>query len=649
MRPRALSTIVAAALALASAGCGKGSPETPVFANQAPGVRYVGAEACTPCHREIAETYAHTGMGRSFYPMSAAVAAALDFSRDNEIEIHGSGLRYRMSERGGRWFMRQFVLGGGGREIAVDEREMLYVVGSGNHSRAFLTKVDDKLYQMPVCWYPQGTLWDLCPGYEHENDRFTREIGNTCVFCHNARMERVQGSRNRYEAPYPAGIDCERCHGPGQLHVARWTAGKETPSGGADATIVNPRRLALETRIHVCFQCHLGDAKAGERVPRHDRALEDFRPGQLITEVSVPMQYAQSFEGAFGLSAQADRLLLSRCYKESGGKIECLTCHNPHVTTYDPTRSQGFYRDRCLECHRVSSCPAPAQARQATTPPDDCIDCHMRKAEPDDQRHTEFTDHWIRKRIQPPAHEARASIDFAPVFQAAFDALPQADRDFYRGRINLLKSLETPPGVRNAMWAEADPAFRSAVDHGFRAADVWFFLGKTLSYQKRWDAAESALKRAREVRPGYPEASFQLGRALLAQKKLQEAAGVYEEMLRADPRDPAALAELASCRLAENRKDEALALNDRALREDPGSARLHANRCLILMSMGRTDEAARSALEAARLDPADAAVWGLAAEVLTRAGRSADAADAGSRAKLLAARPRREGSRPGSM
>jgi Flp pilus assembly protein TadD len=66
------------------------------------------------------------------------------------------------------------------------------------------------------------------------------------------------------------------------------------------------------------------------------------------------------------------------------------------------------------------------------------------------------------------------------------------------------------------------------------------------------------------------------------------------------------------------------------------------------MSMGRTDDAARSALEAARLDPTDAAVWSLAAEVLTRAGR-AEAADAASRAKLLAARPRQEGARPGSM
>ena len=195
MRLRSLSTILAAALLLAT-GCGGKPGETdgaaPAATRQA---RYVGSSACTPCHAEIAQTYARTGMGRSFYPMSKAVAAAVDLTRRNEIEVPPSGLRYRMAEREGRYFMRQFVLDTRGRETAVDEREMLYVVGSGNHSRAFLTQAGDKLYQMPVCWYPQDSVWDLCPGYEHENDRFTREIGNTCVFCHNARMTRVEGSR----------------------------------------------------------------------------------------------------------------------------------------------------------------------------------------------------------------------------------------------------------------------------------------------------------------------------------------------------------------------------------------------------------------------------------------------------------------------
>jgi Flp pilus assembly protein TadD len=650
MRPCSLTTLLSCFAVALAAGCRQGPAfeSKPEFANRAKDVRYVGAAACTPCHRDIAETYAHTGMGRSFYPMTAAAAAASDFNRDNEIEV-GNGLRYRMVERDGRYYMRQFVRGSDGRETAVDEREMLYVCGSGNHSRAYLTKIDDKLYQMPVCWYPQGSLWDLCPGYEHDNDLFTREIGNTCVFCHNARMERLPGSRNRYAEPYPAGIDCERCHGPGQLHVERWSEGKDRATGGIDPTIVNPRHLPLEQRIHVCFQCHLGDAKAGERVPRHDRVLEDFRPGDLVTEFSAPMQYAQTHEGAFGLSAQADRLLLSRCYRESGGKIECLTCHNPHVTTYDSSRSAGFYRDRCLECHEVSSCPAPASSRQATSPPDDCVDCHMRKAEPDDQRHTEFTDHWIRKRIEAPAHETRSTIAFAPVFPGAFDSLSAADRAFYRGRINLLKSLETPARVRRDMWASADIAFREAIDLGFEGADAWLFLARTHSYQKRWDAAETALRRALAIRPQYPEASFALGKALVAQRRPGEAARVFEGMLQADPRDAAALAELAGCRLAEGRGIEAVELVDRALREDPGNAHLHANRGVMLMSMGRKDEAARSLLEAARLDPTDGPVWRLAADVLTQAGRSAEAREVDLRARLLARRPASATVASGSM
>jgi predicted Zn-dependent protease len=269
-----------------------------------------------------------------------------------------------------------------------------------------------------------------------------------------------------------------------------------------------------------------------------------------------------------------------------------------------------------------------------------CIDCHMRRAEPDDQRHTAFTDHWIRKRIEPPPHEVRTSIAFAPTFPETFAAMPPADQSFYRGRIYLLKSLETPASVRGAMWAEAASAFGAAAEKGFSDPALLFFLGKTESNQKRWDVAEGTLREAIRRDPKNRDAAFALGRALVQQRKIGEAASVYEDMLRSDPKDPAALAELASCRLVENRAGEALELYDRSVREDPQNAHLHANRGVILMALGRRDEAARAILEAARLDPEDAAVWTLSARVLAQTGRREEASEADRRARLLTRRPR---------
>ena len=45
-------------------------------------------------------------------------------------------------------------------------------------------------------------------------------MGLECIACHNAYPDFVLGSENKYTA-IPTGIDCERCHGPGELHVEK--------------------------------------------------------------------------------------------------------------------------------------------------------------------------------------------------------------------------------------------------------------------------------------------------------------------------------------------------------------------------------------------------------------------------------------------
>ena len=337
------------------------------FLNMDPAVDYVGQETCRRCHFEQFSTSSRTGMGRAFYPMSADEVVE-DFTANNEFVVPESGMHYRMLEREGRFYTRQFMLDSSDREIAVDEREMVYVIGSNRHSRSYVTLSDDRFFQNPACWYPEEQKWELCPGYEFKNDHFSREIGMGCIQCHNGKMNVVEGQRNQYEKPYPHGIGCERCHGPGQLHVERWSHGDETPIGEADPTIVHLRRLPDRERIAVCFQCHLADAKASERVIRWDREFDSFRPGQRITDITVTFRYVNQTQWDFGLSAQGDRLIQSRCYTESGGKIECLTCHNPHVTIYHEDRPADHFRRACVSCHAVADCVETDEARQSTEP-----------------------------------------------------------------------------------------------------------------------------------------------------------------------------------------------------------------------------------------------------------------------------------------
>lgn len=631
------------------AGCGGRDAPPPAAPPPAPpAAAYVGREACRRCHVEVFATYARTGMGRSWYAMRADRVVE-DFGKKNEIEIPGSGLRYRMTARNGRFFMRQFLVDSRGREVAADERPMIQVAGSGNHSRSYVTVENGRMFQMPVCWYPGPGLWDLCPGYEQKNDYFGREISPSCVFCHNARMEPVAGRRNLFHDPVPEGIDCERCHGPGSEHVAKWAGGSEAPTGGADATIVNPARRPPAARLQVCMQCHFGDSLASERVARPGHVLHEFRPGGSLGEVMVPFRYVQATSRDFGISAQADRFLLSRCFKESGGKFDCTACHDPHRPANDEGLADLRTRKACLQCHAATACTAPASERARTAPPDACVTCHMRRAEPDDHPHATFTDHWIRRRPDAPAPNARTDVAVEPVFPELLDALPPAERAYAVGRAYYLKAMDAPPQVRPPMWSEAAQRIAEAERLGLAGADAAFFLGKSLSYLGRRDEAAQAFRRAAERDPAHYDAGFAWGQALLREGRAEEAASVFEGLIARFDDDAGALSELARCRLAAGQAAEALERWNEAIAIEPATASLHANRAAVLAATGRLDEAMTAIENAVRRSPEDAALWRAYAEIATRAGRPDAAREATAFAERFARRPAPEHVRRGMM
>ncbi len=597
-----------AVLVVAAAGCAGPAPGSGGLLNLDPSVKYVGEAECRQCHFEQYATSSRTGMGRAFYPLTPAEIVE-DFTTHNEFVVEASGLHYRMVQRDGKFYQQQFMLDSRGRETAFDEREMVWVIGSNRHSRSYVTVLDDKLFQAPVCWYPDESRWDLCPGYEFKNDHFTREITQGCIGCHNGVMTLVEGERNLYEKPYPHGIGCERCHGAGQLHVERWRSG-ETPSGEADPTIVHVRRLPQEERIEVCFQCHLGDAKASERVIRWDRGLSTFRPGQKITETVVPFRYVEQTQWDFGLSAQADRLIQSRCFKESGGKIECLTCHNPHVTVYHQDRPADHFRQRCLSCHAQQDCTETQEARQSTPgAADDCVQCHMRKAEPDDQRFTEFTDHWIRREIRLVERDHRQRFDVEPIFPDRFATLAPGEQAFYRGRAASLLGRDVPVSQQPPIWVAAERDFLAAIEQGFDNVHSWFFLGQVRQYQGRQRQAFEAYQRAHAHDPSHHDAAFALGQSLLNSGDPARALEIFRGMLARDPDNAMTLAEAGRALSALGRHEEGLAHFDRALLEEPWQPTLHINKGRVLATLGRFDEAARMGERVVALDPDNPKAW----------------------------------------
>ena len=635
----ALVVLIILSLCGAMTAC-SGAPEPPPSVPGAPiggtaAAGYVGASACSPCHQAISASFARSGMGRSFSP-----AATLSGQSARQgpapprfgvtIEIPEQDLRYTMFEQDGRYFQQQFELDARGRQSNADTREIVYVLGSGNHSLSFVTMNEGRLYQMPVCWYPDAQRWDLCPGYEDHNQFFQREIDDTCLFCHNGRVERTGRFNNMFTEPLPAGINCERCHGPGSVHVARWsspsTADQEyiaTDEGKPDATIVNPRHLPPDLRLQVCMQCHLGDAGQTARVMTRRDNLDGYRPGLPLQEFLAMHRYRQNLPGRFGLGAQADRLSLSRCFQQSAGRLQCITCHDPHVEAYDLRESSpGHYDAACVTCHQIDDCAVPSTMRKES-----CITCHMRRAEPHDQRHTTFTDHWIRRQPEEGLAESRDDFVMEPFLPGGessqsrpAEPAMEAERWLNLGRAYFYKKIDSVD-ARQMPWEYSVTALSTAARLSPRDARPHFFLGKVEMSKGRAAAAERHFRAAVNLDPGYVEALQELGSALLAVGAIDEAATTLKRVLTLGPPgddEGAVHNELARIAMQRGRYDEARSHLRAALAVEPLGPEIHANLGLLASLEGNPAAAVPSLRKALSLSPGNAAILIYLAGALAR-------------------------------
>jgi hypothetical protein len=521
--------------------------ETP-YLNARPGVAFVGDEVCARCHAEIAADYRRHPMGRSL--ATADQAAQRERGGDRAATtFEAQGLRYAVERRGGALIHSERRLDAQGGVVARAEAEVRYVLGSGERGLSYLIERDGHLFQSPIGWFAQKGRWDLSPGYATRNQHFGRPIEPDCLYCHANRFEPVAGTINGYRQPIFRGmsIGCERCHGPGGLHVRN----PERAYGpGGDRTIVNPRRLEPALREAVCEQCHLQGAYHVERAGR--RAI-DFRPGLPLESFLAVYVPASQRDGGIAAVGHVEQMHASRCYSAAGGRLGCISCHDPHQKP-EPEQAATFYRDRCLDCHADHGCALPAARRRARTPDDSCIVCHMPRLPLDDIAHTAATDHRI------PRSEGRKPTPTGGPKSAGGDDLPlvlyHAERFDPRARSGRDRDLgialaEIGRGVQGPMGAQfsrlALPRLEAAV--------------------RDWpddQAAGEALATALELQ-GRPAEALTAAKALLAREPGREHA--------------LELAMVAASHL--RRRDEALDFGRRLLAVDPWVARYHLSMAQI--------------------------------------------------------------------
>ena len=207
--------------------CSRAKDQNPytegVYLNLNDTVKYLGRESCKACHLINYWSYMRSGMGLSWDTANQIKSASV-VGPDSMLYDPYKNLTYKPFWDGDSLYLKEFRLING--DTVFQRTELVnYVVGSGQHTNSHIYLSGHYAYQVPFTYYTQEGRFDFPPGFEAgNNSRFERKIGLECMSCHNALPDFVMGSENKYNY-IPDGIDCERCHGPGEVHVKNIKSG----------------------------------------------------------------------------------------------------------------------------------------------------------------------------------------------------------------------------------------------------------------------------------------------------------------------------------------------------------------------------------------------------------------------------------------
>jgi hypothetical protein len=265
-------------------------------------------------------------------------------------------------------------------------------------------------------------------------------------------------------------------------------------------------------------------------------------------------------------------MTLSKCYRSSGGRLSCITCHDPHVEPAKQEVPAGF-RAKCLECHNEKSCALPVAMRQRKTPPDDCAGCHMPKRQVQTIAHAVLTNHRIVAQAEEPYPDAAFQMTSpqtpdlvhltaipgkqgepisALLLLQAYEQLMTRNPE-YRGRyFALAKQLEsTKPTNVDVLEALAARAleqkddgkaieyFSGAVKNGSTSPQSYEQLATLLVRAKRFSEALKVLESCIKLLPYDATLYRLLGISYLSLGKNEEARGLLSQAVQTFPQNRA--------------------------------------------------------------------------------------------------------------
>jgi predicted CXXCH cytochrome family protein len=264
--------------------------------------------------------------------------------------------------------------------------DVAFVYGSKWKQRYF-TKVGNDYFPLPAQWDVQNRVWRAymvqpstdwwVPHYPADNMK--RPTGPLCDGCHSVNYDVKAKTVTEWN------VGCEKCHGPGSLHV-------QQPSA---ATIVNPARLDYVRGNDVCIQCHSQgqpltnpiegqyyDWPVGFKVGLELKdfwTLEEHKLGETT--------FTHFADGTAHKNRMQGNDFVSSVMYTRG--VTCFSCHDVHGTSHNADLVKPA-ADVCATCHRSNSPAGPHTStieehthHPAGSAGSECVACHMPKIAPE--------------------------------------------------------------------------------------------------------------------------------------------------------------------------------------------------------------------------------------------------------------------------
>ena len=210
-----------------------------------------------------------------------------------------------------------------------------WAFGAGLQAITFVTRLDRESYREDgLSWFRSLNGYAITPGQSDEKGVVFRTFDPAarflrCFACHSTGP--LSLGKEDEIIPHELGVRCEVCHGPAAAH-----AGDPTHN-----PLHTPAQLTAAAMNRFCGQCHRTDSETGSE----------------ITDLRDPRNARD----------QTLRLAASACFRRGNGRLNCLTCHDPHQQL---DRNASSYDARCQTCHANKVHRQPVDGRA-------CVSCHM--------------------------------------------------------------------------------------------------------------------------------------------------------------------------------------------------------------------------------------------------------------------------------